>query len=98
MAHARNALGADLLPMHLDQLAAAIPKIRGKFAHGEDAFASEVGHLIYDATLLLAVLTSTLTLQGLGIRLSADMSGHPLRTALRELRDYGTHQDETQPT
>lgn len=94
MAQARNALGLDLLPLSLDKLAAAIPKIRGKFAHGEDAFASEVGHLIYDATLLLAVLTSTLSLQGLGIQLSADMSGHPLRTALRELQDYGIDQDD----
>lgn len=83
---ARSGTYASFLKPSLDAIAKAIPKIRGSFAHGEDAFLGRTGHLVYEATLLLEVLSAVLTLDGLpGIRIVPEAGGHPLRQSLYEL-------------
>lgn len=89
MTFARSSFGQDILPPSLDRLASVISRIRGRFAHGEDAFASDLGHLVYDATLLLEALACMLTLEGLGgIQLTPDNGGHPIHRTLSELRVF----------
>ena len=85
---ARMTFGEEQLPPSLDYLGAMIPRIRGKFAHGDDPFTGELGHLVYDATLLLEVLSGALTLSELGVRIAPEMGGHKLRRGLFELMDF----------
>ncbi|MFD1952005.1 hypothetical protein ACFSGX_14625 [Sphingomonas arantia] len=89
MARVRATLGDDLLPERLDKLAKVLPRIRGKFAHGEDAFLGDLGHMVHDATLLFEVLSAALTLEELGVRITPDSFGHPFSNSVTELQQFG---------
>ena len=88
LVRARASLGGEMLPDMLDELAKMLPRIRGKFAHGEDAFLGDLGHLVHDATLLFEVLAAALTLDELDIKITLDSIGHPFRTAITELQQF----------
>lgn len=81
-------MGADLIPDRLDQLASFLPRIRGRFAHGEDAFLSNLGHLVHEATLLYETIAYALTIEGLGFHIKPESQGHPLLSTIRVLQQF----------
>ncbi len=95
--YVRGMVGADVITPKIDRLASFLPKIRGKFAHGEDAFLGEFGHLVYEAILLFEVLAGVLTLAvEHGVLPKPDLSGHPLQRALFELQQFNAEDVSTE--
>jgi len=67
VAYIRSRFGEASLPADAGQMLSLASKIRGRFAHGEDAFLGPEGGRIYEVTLLVETVAALLTLADLDI-------------------------------
>ncbi len=82
----RKHIPIEVLTPDVEKLSKLLPKIRGKFAHGEDAFVSKLGSKVYDATLLFEVIAAALTLYSLDeFETRFTETQHPFLRSIAEL-------------
>lgn len=83
----RSTFGDEILPAGIETYLRLAPKIRGNFAHGENAFIGSDGDNVYPAMVATEAVCLLLTLDGLFIRdVGKNRTGHILDRSLEELQ------------